>query len=112
RSHTAIPTDYKITGRWRRPPCCAGLLSKLRITRLAEPAAAAHRNQSMGVSAATRHDHRTTVTVDRDGIVRQWGDAVTEIVGHSADDTVGRDLNVLIPPALRALHWWGFDRAM
>jgi PAS domain S-box-containing protein len=88
------------------------LLGKLRITRLGEPAAAARRNQSMGVSEATRHDQRTTVTVDRDGIIRQWGDAVTDVVGHSADDTVGRDLNVLIPPALRAPHWWGFDRAM
>jgi PAS domain S-box-containing protein len=52
------------------------------------------------------------VTVDREGIIRQWGDAVTEVVGHSADDTLGRSLNVIIPPALRPVHWWGFDQAM
>jgi PAS domain S-box-containing protein len=66
----------------------------------------------MDASAATRHDQRATVTVDRDGIIHQWGDAVTEVVGHSAEDALGRDLNLLIPPVLRPLHWWGFDRAM
>jgi PAS domain S-box-containing protein len=66
----------------------------------------------MDASVGTRHDQRATVTVDRDGIIHQWGDAVTEVVGHSADDTLGRDLNVLIPPIFRPIHWWGFDRAM
>src|SRR5262245_51846968 len=77
-------------------------------TGLDEPAASADRNQSVDASEAAR----ATVAVDREGIIRQWGDAVTEVVGHSADDTVGRSLNVVIPPALRPLHWWGFDQAM
>ncbi|OBG25439.1 PAS domain S-box protein [Mycobacterium sp. E3198] len=58
------------------------------------------------------HDRRATVTVDREGIIHQWGDAVTGVVGHSADETLGRSLNVVIPPVLRPLHWWGFDHAM
>ncbi len=58
------------------------------------------------------HDSRTTVTVDREGIIHQWGDAVTDVVGHSAGDALGRSLNVVIPPALRPLHWWGFDYSM
>ncbi len=58
------------------------------------------------------HDGRATVTVDREGIIHQWGDAVTGVVGHSADETLGRSLNVVIPPVLRPLHWWGFDHAM
>lgn len=56
--------------------------------------------------------HRATVSVDRNGIIHHWGDAVTEVVGYSADQTVGRNLDVVIPPVLRPLHWWGFDRAM
>jgi PAS domain S-box-containing protein len=52
------------------------------------------------------------VTVDRKGIIHQWGDAVTDVVGFSADDTLGRSLNVVIPPVLRPLHWWGFDHSM
>ena len=37
---------------------------------------------------------------------------MTDVVGWSADETVGRSLNILLPPGLRELHWWGFDRAM
>jgi PAS domain S-box-containing protein len=58
------------------------------------------------------HDRQPTVTVDRQGIIRQWDDAVTDVVGYSADDAVGRSLDVIIPPALRPVHWWGFDQAM
>ncbi|OBG38476.1 PAS sensor protein [Mycobacterium alsense] len=63
-------------------------------------------------AAGAAHDRRTTVTVDREGIIHQWGDAVTEVVGHSSGDTLGRSLNVVIPTVLRPLHWWGFDLAM
>jgi PAS domain S-box-containing protein len=66
----------------------------------------------MDALGGTRFDQRATVTVDRDGIIHQWGDAVTEVVGYSAEDALGKNLNIVIPPALRALHWWGFDRAM
>ncbi|MGH3438116.1 MAG: PAS domain S-box protein [Sciscionella sp.] len=66
----------------------------------------------MDASEAARIGARATVTVDRDGIIRQWGGAVTELVGHSAEDALGRSLDVVIPPVFRPLHWWGFDRAM
>ena len=70
------------------------------------------RNQGMDASKAALDGRRTTVTVDRDGIIHQWGDAVAELVGLSAEETLGRSLNIIIPPVLRPLHWWGFDRAM
>jgi hypothetical protein len=37
----------------------------------------------MDASEATRNDQRASVTVDRKGIIHQWGDAVTEVVGYS-----------------------------
>jgi PAS domain S-box-containing protein len=77
-----------------------------------ELADGADRNQGMDASEGTRADQRATVTVDREGIIRRWGDAVTEVVGYSAEDALGRSLNVVIPPALRPVHWWGFDQAM
>jgi PAS domain S-box-containing protein len=80
--------------------------------RAGELFAVADRNRGMDASEATRNDQRASVIVDRDGIIHQWGDAVTEVVGHSADDTLGRNINVVIPPVLQPLHWWGFDRAM
>jgi PAS domain S-box-containing protein len=66
----------------------------------------------MDAFEATGDDQRAIVTVDRQGIILQWGDGVTQMVGYSANDTVGRSLNVLIPPVLRPLHWRGFDQAM
>lgn len=70
------------------------------------------RIQGMDASGAARYHQRATVTVDRDGIIHQWGDAVAELMGYSANETVGLSLDVVIPAALRPLHWWGFDRAM
>lgn len=72
----------------------------------------ARRYYGMDASDAAHSDQSGTVTVDRDGIIRQWDSAVTELVGHSADDAIGRSLNIVIPPIFRPLHWWGFDRAM
>lgn len=66
----------------------------------------------MDVSEATGADRRATVTVDRRGVIQQWGDAATETLGYTADDALGHSLDIVIPPALRPLHWWGFDRAM
>ncbi len=71
-----------------------------------------HRYSDMDASKAARSDQSGTVTVDRDGIIRQWDSAVTELVGHTAEDAIGRSLNIVIPPIFRPLHWWGFDRAM
>jgi PAS domain S-box-containing protein len=83
-----------------------------RTCRIREPTPTADRNQGMDASDATHNDERASVTVDRDGIIHQWGDAVTDVVGFSADDALGQSLNVVIPPALRPVHWWGFDQAM
>lgn len=66
----------------------------------------------MDACGATSDGKRVTVTVDCNGIIHQWGDAVTELVGHSADDALGRSLDIVIPPVLRPLHWWGFGWAM
>lgn len=77
-----------------------------------EPTACAQRIHNMDASEATHDDRRATVIVDRKGIIHQWGDAVTEVVGYSAAEALGQSLDVVIPPALRPVHWWGFDQAM
>lgn len=66
----------------------------------------------MDASEATSAAQQASVTVDRHGVINQWGDAVTDVVGYSADEALGQSLDVIIPPALRRLHWWGFDQAM
>jgi PAS domain S-box-containing protein len=60
----------------------------------------------------TREEQRATVTVDRDGIIRQWDDAVTHVAGYTAEEALGNSLEVVFPPVLRRLHWHGFDKAM
>jgi PAS domain S-box-containing protein len=64
------------------------------------------------LEGTTREEQRATVTVDRDGTITQWDDAVTEVAGYSADQALGCSLEVVIPPVLRRLHWHGFDKAM
>ena len=66
----------------------------------------------MDASKATSAAQQTSVTVDRHGVINHWGDAVTDVVGYSADEALGQSLDVIIPSALRRLHWWGFDQAM
>jgi PAS domain S-box-containing protein len=66
----------------------------------------------MEASEPTRDDRPATVIVDREGVIHQWSDAVTGLVGYTSDETLGRSLDVVIPRPLRPLHWWGFDRAM
>jgi len=66
----------------------------------------------MDASEATSPAQQASVTVDRRGVINQWDDAVTEVVGYSAAEALGQSLDVIIPPALRRLHWWGFDQAM
>ena len=83
-----------------------------RAARIGEPRTGACRIRGMDACDATGADGRASVTVDRKGIIRQWGESVTDVVGYSADDAVGQSLDVVIPPALRPMHWWGFDQAM
>lgn len=90
----------------------AYLTSMSLVARHDELNVSAHRYHGMDGSDATHADQPATVTVDRDGIIRKWDSAVTEFVGHSADDAIGRSLDIVIPPIFRPLHWWGFDRAM
>ena len=47
------------------------------------------RIQDMDAIEGMRQEQRATVTVDRDGIIREWDDAVTDVAGYSADEAVG-----------------------
>jgi PAS domain S-box-containing protein len=65
-----------------------------------------------GVPTADADDARRTITADRDGVIRRWGNQATEYFGYSADEGLGRKVALIIPPVLRASHWRGFNRAM
>lgn len=52
------------------------------------------------------------VFADTDGVIRIWNDAATRLFGFSADEAVGKGLDLIIPEHLRPAHWTGFRRAI
>jgi PAS domain S-box-containing protein len=55
-------------------------------------------------------DH--VMRIDERGVIRHWGSALEGVYGDTAEEAVGRDLNLLIPQPLRSRHWRGLDKAL
>lgn len=49
---------------------------------------------------------------DPDGTIVYWNDAATRVFGWTADEAVGRSLELIIPPKQRAAHHAGYERVM
>ena len=49
---------------------------------------------------------------DAKGVIRVWNAAASRLFGFSADEALGRSLDLIIPERLREAHWRGFDQAM
>lgn len=49
---------------------------------------------------------------DRDGVIRLWNAGAEAIFGFTADEVLGRSLDVIIPEKLRGRHWDGYHRVM
>jgi len=52
------------------------------------------------------------ITADREGVIRQWGRAAENLFGYTSEEAIGRKVDLIIPPALHARHWRGFDKAV
>jgi len=52
------------------------------------------------------------VVSDPDGIIRLWNGGATRMFGYSADEAVGRDLDLIIPEKLRDRHSKGYRQTM
>jgi PAS domain S-box-containing protein len=52
------------------------------------------------------------IFADAAGVIRIWNAAATGIFGFSADEAIGRSLDLIIPEHLRQAHWSGFRRAI
>jgi PAS domain S-box-containing protein len=52
------------------------------------------------------------LVADRDGVIRRWGSECVGVFGYSAEEAVGQTLDLVVPPALQARHWRGFNRAV
>ena len=61
---------------------------------------------------ATGDQGDRTITADRDGVIRQWGQEAENVFGYTAEEAIGRKVDLIIPPVLHARHWRGFDKAV
>jgi PAS domain S-box-containing protein len=47
-----------------------------------------------------------------DGVIQLWNSGAEEIFGFSAEDAIGKSLDLIVPENLREAHWKGFHRAI
>jgi PAS domain S-box-containing protein len=52
------------------------------------------------------------VVSDPDGIIRLWNGGATRMFGYTADEALGRNLDLIIPEKLRARHNKGYEQTM
>jgi PAS domain S-box-containing protein len=49
---------------------------------------------------------------DRTGTVQYWNEGAERIFGFSAEEAIGRSMNLIIPERLQARHWAGWEKVM
>ncbi len=52
------------------------------------------------------------IFADGAGAIRRWSRAATALFGFTAEEALGKSLEIIIPDHLRAAHWRGFDAAI
>jgi PAS domain S-box-containing protein len=57
-------------------------------------------------------DDHAIVIADRSGAIQFWSRGAEKLLGFSASDAVGRQLDMIVPPDYRGQHWAGFNKAM
>lgn len=59
---------------------------------------------------STRSD--AVVSADAKGLIHFWNPGAERLFGYSAEEAIGRSLDLIIPERLRGRHWEGFQRVM
>lgn len=62
--------------------------------------------------AVVNESPEAIVVSDPDGIIRLWNAGATRMFGYSAEEALGRDLDLIIPEKLRARHNKGYQQTM
>ncbi len=59
-----------------------------------------------------RNSPEAIVFAGADGIIRIWNAGAEAIFGYSAEEAVGKTLDIIIPDKMRERHWEGYFRVM
>jgi len=51
------------------------------------------------------------LVVGRDSIILYWSDELAALTGHTSGEIVGGNMDAIIHPDLREMHYAGFERA-
>lgn len=62
--------------------------------------------------AVVNESSEAIVVSDPDGIIRLWNGGAARMFGYSADEALGRNLDLIIPEKLRARHNKGYEQTM
>lgn len=66
-----------------------------------------------GLARALLHGVGEAIIVsDGDNIIRFWNPGAERLFGFSAEEAVGRSLDIIIPERLRKRHWEGYREVM
>lgn len=49
---------------------------------------------------------------DTEGIIRLWNAGAQAIFGFTAEEAIGRSMDIIIPERLRGRHWEGYHKVM
>lgn len=52
------------------------------------------------------------IFADRDGTIRLWNARAETTFGYTANEAIGRSLDLIVPEDLRAAHWQGYHSAI
>ena len=52
------------------------------------------------------------IFADAEGAIRFWNKGATQIFGFTAEEALGRSLDIIIPEKLRERHWQGYRAVM
>jgi PAS domain S-box-containing protein len=62
--------------------------------------------------ALLRHGTIAIVHADSGGGFAFWNDGAEAIFGYTAAETLGRRIDLIVPPEYRDQHWTGFNRTI
>jgi PAS domain S-box-containing protein len=69
-----------------------------------------HRNVDLQSLVQSAGD--AIIAADRDGTIILWNPAAERLFGFTAEETLGRSLDLIIPERFRDRHWKGYRQVM